>query len=167
MEKGSACSPQFQTIPQTDRSVQITSDQKHAHYLHTNQVSTISCGLITWRMKKVTTGLMETGNAGTILTMFDMVRSFCVGKMYYARNGDGKSFMHKYWYNNHHIKVTVESRGDMLCGPLTTTWKSMQVMMNFTGWWKCTVMSLMLLSNKYQGSYSGDMIIGARLQFDK
>jgi hypothetical protein len=44
----------------------------------------------------------------------------------YARNGDGNSFMHKYWYNNHHIEVNLESR-DMLCDPSTTThWEIMQ-----------------------------------------
>jgi hypothetical protein len=60
-----------------------------------------------------------------IICSFDM-GSFCVCKMYYARNGGGIVIMHKYWYNNHHIEVNFDSRDDMVCGHFTMTWETTQ-----------------------------------------
>jgi hypothetical protein len=96
-----------------------TPRERRKHW-HMNQKPgfhpTISCAWITWRMKKVTTGMMETGYAVTMLEMptdNSFVQRTNVGTVYYARNGSGNASMCKYWYNNHHIEVT--------CGPPTTT----------------------------------------------
>ena len=50
--------------------------------------------------------------------LLDMVGSFFVSQIKYTRNGGGNAAMCKYWYNNHHIEVNLESRDDMECGPL-------------------------------------------------
>ena len=44
-----------------------------------------------------------------------MEGSYCVGIIYYAENGSGNAFMHKYGYNKHHIEVNLESRDDIYC----------------------------------------------------
>jgi hypothetical protein len=62
--------------------------------------------------------MMETGSLGTILEMqtdhflFDMVGSFCVCKINYARNGSGNVLMRKYWYNHHIGGNELESHYD-------------------------------------------------------
>ena len=50
-----------------------------------------------------------------IICLFDMLGSFCVCKINYARNGCGNTSMRKYWYNNHHIEVNLESCNDLVC----------------------------------------------------
>ena len=129
---------------------------------------------LTW--KKVTTGWwnqdmpVQFYKCKQTICSLDMVGSFWVSKMN-VRNGSGNTFMRKYWYNDHYTKVNLESRS-VMCDPLTSTRKSMQfISYRWNKFWtsqggEVEVMSLMLLSYKYWGSYSGDMMIDAWLPFD-
>ena len=88
---------------------------------------TISCDRITWRMKKVMTGpKKQFYKCWQTICSFDMVGSFCVGKMYYARIGGENASMCKNVYNSHHIKVNLKSRDDRVCGPPTRIRETMQ-----------------------------------------